>query len=491
MNERARYQAGYDLMAEIGSLLYQESRGFRPDVGSISAESYSFMEEIAEALIPYPCTDERWTEKMIGRLRDSVWANKEKEAVLFVILCQLCRQWQMSEEMLQYLPTSFSALNTNSEETGVLVCPKLRSLFEQERDPERRMLPHYKLIWREKLNGIMPVHHILPGLNILPNQKKLRIAYSPIGNYRALDIVESTKVDREGLTRSVFDVAVSSEKEEQIRRELKDAIRVAISQGADIFFTPEMVVPTACTRVETNPLTGEEQNRLLLEAIGSSLDPPPWTPEEKPGRPPKMPWLYVFSDWEANRNSAKIFDGHGHLIAEQDKLFPYVDEIHHTQENLVNPRLEVHILHVPPVGRICVMICKDYLEDGYRDMVAKQFEPSVILVPSCSKGIDAFVKASAAELYLGTQTVYGNTCISLQFFNKRKKPYLEPVGCFVCAPPRDIENYTMNPPVSVCENCENKTVPCVFTVDIPLSARITEESGSPEVKNILEMLLCE
>lgn len=466
MNEQERYQLGYDLMAEIGSILYSRLGCFRPNISNISDEAYLHMEETAEALIPFPCWDDRLPEDRIVNLRESISDNHDDSIMLYVILCQLCRQWQISPEMLEYIPPSFKALNLNWESTGILVSPKMRSAFDIP-DPRRRKLDHFHFTPLDQLKDFLPAHHILPSSCILPDQKTLRIAYSPIGNYDALEISPTTYIDQDGLPREYFDVAFKSGEIEKLQLEFRRSVQAACHSGADIFFGPEMLTPASCVALERNPLTGEMVNRWLLETLLECTE--------------KQPWLYVLSNWEKQKNRAFVFNRQGQLIAAQNKHYAYVDERKHRQEHLFPSDKQIHVLHVSPIGRICIMICADFLNPWYRKTVAEYFDPAVILVPSCSKGMHDFVTASVAELYHGTQTVYGNTCASLHFFDNPRTAYVDPVGCVACAPSREIAVEKMLAPHTLCGSCQSKPNPCIFSVDIPLLSRNAENAGKPIV----------
>lgn len=106
-----------------------------------------------------------------------------------------------------------------------------------------------------------------------------------------------------------------------------------------------------------------------------------------------IPTLIVFpsiweksSDDEINVNkSCMVFNG-SDILFEQKKYcnFNYSENGHLVYEDIngfKNEQTVLHLLHIKGLGRICIIICYDYLETQNRDRIIKNLQSNINLQP--------------------------------------------------------------------------------------------------------------
>lgn len=143
-----------------------------------------------------------------------------------------------------------------------------------------------------------------------------------------------------------------------------------------------------------------------------------------------IPTLIVFpsiweksSDNEINVNkSCMVFNG-SDILFEQKKYcnFNYSENGHLVYEDIngfKNEQTVLHLLHIKGLGRICIIICYDYLETQNRDRIIKNLRPTLICSPSFSTGSFNFRILSEAYLDQSCNWIWCNTCSAVNHTDK-------------------------------------------------------------------------
>ena len=78
----------------------------------------------------------------------------------------------------------------------------------------------------------------------------------------------------------------------------------------------------------------------------------------------------------------------------------------------------MHLLHIKGLGRICIIICYDYLETQNRDRIIKNLRPTLICSPSFSTGSFNFRILSEAYLDQSCNWIWCNTCSAVNHTDK-------------------------------------------------------------------------
>lgn len=455
MDRQAICLLGWNLMAILARKIINISGVLRPDIDNIENKMYLKWEKDAESVIPYDCEYDGWKEIDFENINK--YAEQESSPYrLYVLLCRLCNQWQV-ENTLDCIRDEFSSLNDNVQETRIIVFPKLKCGWEKE--DNRRRFTQYSIIEEEKLEGCKVLHHILSPL-ILAKKEKLRIAFSPIGKIDALDVEPFKSKDEYGIEHNYIKPRIKSESKKEIEELTECALRCAAKHKANIFFAPELLCADNC--VVISKLEEEEYGEWIkmqyFALIDSELEPPS---------------ICILPELKDDHNSMVVFNDEARLIARQEKHYSYVDKTNNVKEWLPPHEKLVHLFHIRNGGRFCVMICADFLEDTYRRTIAEELDVSLILVPSYSKGVTAFIDAVPSELFNGTYVLWGNTCDVTYLYEGKKAEFLNPVGCLAISRNRKVELLEMKPPrfeepSDCCIDCQREKGVCMYIVDIPL-----------------------
>lgn len=168
-----------------------------------------------------------------------------------------------------------------------------------------------------------------------------------------------------------------------------EKITAAGRQNADIIVFPE-ILGNAMTR----DFVGEKLNGLSDEERES------------------IPSLIVLpSYWHNRKNVVTVMDKFGNVIFEQNKQNQFLETHNGVNylENVVASNV-VNIIHYEGIGRIAVLICKDFLVTKYMEQLMRCFKLSLILVPSYSSGSYDFLHTLDICARDDCNVVWINTC---------------------------------------------------------------------------------
>lgn len=103
-----------------------------------------------------------------------------------------------------------------------------------------------------------------------------------------------------------------------------------------------------------------------------------------------IPSLIVLpSYWDDKVNSANVLDSYGVKLFEQKKHFSYNDVregVTYKEDIVCKSPIEVNVIHWQGVGRVVVVICRDFLNEDYINDILRLYKVTLLLVPSHSTG---------------------------------------------------------------------------------------------------------
>lgn len=381
----------------------------------------------------------------------------------------------------------FESLNTNAEETGLLIIPKVRTINDpldpayegdaeappgnppnQSEDngrddvhPESNMPEKH---WAtDRIDGIQPelsnvfyveteelchrghryqIMNSFLSRHIFPENKKvIRIVVCPGVREDLLNIKTYCEKNGEGNQRLCSVEGLKSG--ESVHDKLRTDFLRAGEECADILLCSEML--------------GDENitSSLFFESVQ----------EELLSHEYSMPSLVLLPTWWHDYcNELYVRDSSGKLLCVQQKQTPYSykDETSGElyAEDLRNTERVVHVVHIPEVGRIAFPICKDFLEEGYIRIMLRQMRATFLLCPSFSPAKTQFDLSASGAIPYGCYTVWCNTCAA--YCKRANIP--EHIG--LAAGPQNPEK-GMCLLVPECDGkCGDKGTPCFFSVEI-------------------------
>lgn len=265
---------------------------------------------------------------------------------------------------------TIDALNNNVEETQIQVLPKMSAYWERGSGGSQHSYDISRLLKNimyidTRIFSEMQIeqikHSFLSSSMFYRAEKKgiLRIGVSFISRNLHIMTRESgeNKFCVDAVTRP-------GQVEKNVKRVLEEARR----EQVDIVFFPEMIGSSE---------TDASITKYLLEA---ALE---MSSEEYPAL------IVLPSKWEENQNSALVLTGNGAEVCSQQKQYPYDGPVEPggkpAQEDL-SPDGILHLIHCQGLGRMAIMICKDFLITEYLQMLLEILRVTLILVPSMTTG---------------------------------------------------------------------------------------------------------
>ena len=300
-------------------------------------------------------------------------------------------------EIEKYQEDDFSVvLNTNRESTGIGLLPRCSCIWERKHrlsHTYNRMdnfLYHFLLLEHSILREVIDMHFFLkkeffPGFQ---EKRSLKIAATPLRIERKFSTEVYTK-DRVQYFRVFYEAEDFTEDNELIW----EKIRLAAQQESDIILFPEML--------------GNGEMVSFIRAKLKAL-----TKEERE----KIPSLIILpSYWEKNRNTVTVLDRHGNVICKQRKQNPFRVEYQKSGYlEGITPSMVVNILHFEGIGRIAILICKDFLTTKYVEQLMRCFKLTLILVPSFSSGSYDFRQTFDLCAHDDCNVVWINSCAAME-----------------------------------------------------------------------------
>lgn len=352
----------------------------------------------------------------------------------------------------------FFSLNTNTEETGIAIIPKVRTLND-DLDPEGRekkfaeqgesginceLANLYYIVLEElEFQGkSCGMRHFFPRIDPRSwweNRKSLRIALAPLayGNY--LKVHEYSRPDEQGVVHNLFSVD-GLKNEERLRCIIKADYVLACQKHADILIFPEMLgseyIVSTTFRAELrqaakdNGVSGSQPSLLLLPTV-----------------------------WSNGRNELYVSTP-ARLICRQNKQVPFSycgKDGKSYREDLISSVPEICIVHISELGRLAFPICRDYLTDSYLNLLVTKIRATLLLCPSYSYGKTRFDLEATLPIRFGGYSAIINSCA----VRKSSEDYL---GIVTGPMPGDMHTVYLKP--SCKEPCPANENACFFLAEI-------------------------
>lgn len=289
------------------------------------------------------------------------------------------------------------SLNDNCAATGIIILKRSSCAWQVRNigSCKEKLLRNFYYI--KKPTDIRISNCFLQKSSVLKDGKEnLRVAISPLTKEEV--VVFSAPYDRMNMRtkqmQHYFRVEGLKNKK-WLEQEIISNMEYSGILGVDILVFPEM-------------LGNQEMLDNVLEFFSENYDK-------------KVPPLVVFpSIWkktEDDRNntnaSCLLLDGR-EIMFKQNKRIRYCmgDETKVFEDINRDPEAEdiLNVLHIDGIGRICIIICYDYLHNDNREMIKELLQPTLICCPSFSTGSFNFQILQENGYYMGCNSIWCNTC---------------------------------------------------------------------------------
>ena len=114
-------------------------------------------------------------------------------------------------------------------------------------------------------------------------------------------------------------------------------------------------------------------------------------------------------------NTVTVLDRFGNVICRQNKQYPFCLEYDRTvwMED-IRTNMVVNIIHYEGIGRIAILICKDFLTTRYMEQLMRCFKLTLIIVPSFSTGSYDFCQSFDVCAHDDCNVIWINTCAAME-----------------------------------------------------------------------------
>lgn len=288
----------------------------------------------------------------------------------------------------------FQCLNDNFPECQIYLLPRIICKWEhQNRDAYTSYSIFYYL---RNFYYVLPkdintyeVEHILMPRNLFKDAIKrggLRVAVSPLTKEH---VVETTEPYVKENARFISIEPMKPDIERKIITYSVNALQKAVLEESDLLVFPEMLGTDAIAR----QLEEELDTREHVIDNGS-------------------PCLIICPTiWNRNRNFCRVLNDMGDIVCEQQKHHGVDLKLGQSQvkEDIISNR-KIYILHCYGVGRIAVMICKDFLITSYLKILVEKLKVSLLIVPSFTAKDYQFEVLSSKYGDQDCSVIWLNTC---------------------------------------------------------------------------------
>lgn len=472
MTERENKTRSLDLMAEIISWLPRKDRELynNPAKRRSTQSNPEWKRDVEELIRQHPQLESDYAfyvdgieESTANAVRD--WVKSHDFFQALELLERLDQAFPWEEQIRQACvyqngERAFAALNGNGRETGVVLFPRVPS-FQDDRTPSaeeavpaRKWQSHFDRGVNQELKNVyyapiedltlrgkpcLVTHHIMDEMP-LPMRKTLRVAMSPVlrnARIRKVVYAQSAGKERENLL-SLRGV----ENWERVMARIRAAFLEACRQGADILVFPELLGDKA--------IFAEGDYSEFFSGLAREAEE-----EELPA-----PYLVVGPTWWSDHhNRLYVMRGSGDYVCVQEKQFSYEhrEDGQNYREDIRPDGPEVHIIHVPDLGRIGFAVCADLLYEDMRDLLIRTLHCNFLICPSFSKGKTLLTRICEEGAAHGNTAALINSCSAVQ------EP-LEYVGVLV-APGQSL---------CLCPECDGLCggdgAACLFLSDLDLES---------------------
>ena len=357
-------------------------------------------------------SEEELTESLFADINDIVEKFKSRNYYFAIVgLIQILDESLetiLQKRIAEFQEDDFSVvLNTNRETTGIGLLPRTSCVWERK----HRLSHSYNrmdnflfnmLLMENSILGELIDKHFFLKKDLFPNfreNKSLKIAATPLRLNRGFNVIPYSE-DMVQYFKIEYD-----ESDYQSENELVWQKILSSSQNeSDIIVFPEML---------GNPkMTG-----FISEKIKS-------LPAEEQQKLPSL--IILPSFWEKKGNTVTILDKFGNIVCRQSKQNPFRADLNGTGylEGILSS-LVVNIFHYEGIGRIAILICKDFLTTKYMEQLMRCFKLTLIIVPSFSTGSYDFRRSFDLCAHDDCNVVWINTCAAIE---KGKEQNFDNIG---------------------------------------------------------------
>lgn len=298
---------------------------------------------------------------------------------------------------------SEECLNPNWNKLKLGIVPRCTCYWErghrgsQHYDRLDNFLKNILIINYQVLGEMQVFHHFLPVNTFYSAEKKgsLSVAVSPFKMQRDF---EQETYEREGTCYFSVQYSGNAECDNQ---NIKDIISEAAKEQVDILIFPEML-----------------GNTMMVDEIAEYLQEPFWLSQNKPPAIISLP-----SVWDEHKNTVNLLNHTGTIICGQNKQEAYLEPIdpRGSAYEDIKKDYRIHLIHGIGIGRMAVMICKDFLTKDYLDIMLENLKVKLILIPSYSTGYHDFETMAGNLLMSDCCAVWANACGAIKERNGEER----------------------------------------------------------------------
>ena len=321
-------------------------------------------------------------------------------------------------------------LNGNRETTGIGLLPRCSCVWERT----HRMSHSYNrmdnflfnmLLMENTILGELIDKHIFLKRNLFTEfakTRRLKIAATPL---RLEKQFEAVPYDHENI--QYFKIRYTESDFSKSNELIWKKITTAADNRADIVVFPEML-----------------GNPEMVDYVSGKLKA--LSAEETKN----IPSLIILpSFWENNHNSVTILDKFGNVICKQGKQNPFRSEREGSGRlEGIFANLVINIFHFQGIGRLAILICKDFLTTKYLEQLMRCFKLTLIVVPSFSTGSYDFRRSFDLCAHDDCNVVWINTCAAIR---KGKEANFESVGYVRKRVSRNDDESQMLSKMTICD----------------------------------------
>ena len=258
------------------------------------------------------------------------------------------------------------------------------------------------LLMENEILGELIDKHFFLNSSLFPNfnkKKSLKIAATPLRLEKKFKVLpyNENKIQH-------FKIDYDESDFDSQNHIIWNKILTAAQNKSDIILFPEML-----------------GNSTMVDFIQEKIHS---LPEEKQKDIPSI--IILPSYWEKKCNTVTILDKFGNIICRQSKQNPFrVEQNGRGYLEGILSSLVVNIFHFEGIGRIAILICKDFLTTQYMEQLMRCFKLTLIIVPSFSTGSYDFRQSFDLCAHDDCNVVWINTCAALE---KGKEGNFENIG---------------------------------------------------------------
>ncbi len=415
--------------------------------------------QMPELFTEMPISCRELTENMItgdfmSRLEKLIPSSASSEhdfsGVILLQVLEKCLSSRLSQEILAFPHgEEVSGLNTNQQETQILLLPRCKCAWERKgRGTAYRnnLMQHLNYLFFLDLKALKEFHikniFLQPPVSLAP-ENTLCISLSPLCDW--IKVTEELSESSEGVR--YFRIK-GLKNAETLTELICQILQKAQQENADIVIFPELL--------GTEDAVKSIQSRLIEGEIFNLEN--------------KIPFLILLpSICKDGKNQCTILSGHGKLYGRQQKhegFFQPLEDGSLAKEMLSTDNT-ICLFHMDGIGRFAAMICKDFLTDSYRELFLSQLEVRLLLVPSFSTGEHDFSLVSDKCKTEDCCVAWVNTCSAKSFLSPDKQDNLDIISFVQKSGSHRDRNIVKFYQHNSCKNgCCKKMQPCLFCTEL-------------------------